>query len=153
MSFQSPIGLFVLSISNPLVLKIRKIMRPVGKFDTASLIAVWIVTLLQGVILDLLNLRSMENAYVSELLISSICKIALLLTDIYMFSTIAYAVLSWISPRNQTMPFFMAIVKIPIVTIRRIVKPIAQVDMSPFVFLLTLSIIRVPLKMLVPLWW
>ncbi|WP_420885860.1 YggT family protein [Candidatus Ichthyocystis hellenicum] len=153
MSFQSPIGLFVLSVSNPLVLRIRKIVRPIGKLDTASLIAVWLVTMTQGVVLDLLNLRSMGNSYITELLVSSACKISLLLTDIYLFSTITYAVLSWISPRNQTLPFFMAIVKTPIMTIRRVVKPIAQVDMSPFVLLLILNIIRIPLKMLVPLWW
>ncbi|WP_092402298.1 MULTISPECIES: YggT family protein [Candidatus Ichthyocystis] len=152
MSFHSPIGLFILSVSNPLVTKIRRVIPPLGKMG-AGIAAVFIVTIAQGTILALINMGNIAEISIAQLMLASVCKIAFLLTEIYIFSTIAYSILSWISPRNQTLPFFMTIVRPAILTIRKFVNPIANIDISPLLLLLVLNIILVPLRLYIPSWW
>jgi YggT family protein len=64
---------------------------------------------------------------------------------ILLFVVILQAALSWINPGNPMQYVLDAITRPMLRPIRRFVPPIANVDMSPFVLILVLLVLLVPL--------
>lgn len=151
--FNSPIGLFVLSITNPLVLRIRRFVRPFKKLDMASALALWGVVLSQGVLLDILHITDWQATYFLLLIPLSFCKVGLLITELYTIITILHALLSWLLPATLIQPVFCSLTDPFLNPLRKMIRPIKGIDISPLIFLLILQVIRIPLQTCIPLWW
>lgn len=144
--FRNPISQFVVKVTDPLVLPIRRFVPPIGPVDTATLlIALALQALVTGI---LLNVACTTGPNPLQLVGLSVIRLARLTLNIYFFLIIAQVIISWVAA-GQYNPMFALLSQVVEPTlrpIRRLIPPIAGVDLSPLfaiiaiqVFLLLLS--------------
>jgi YggT family protein len=129
--FRNPLAQAVVKITNPLVLPLRRVLPPVGKVDTSSVVAVLIVAAAEVVIISLLS-----GIYVPDLLTwvkLVVLEIVRTVLYAYFWAILLYAVLSMIAPGGYSpMQSLLAALCEPVLRpFRRIIPPIAGLDFSP----------------------
>lgn len=130
--FRNPISQAVVRLTNPLVMPLRRILPPVGKVDTASVVSVVIVALVEVAILFALRGYPMPPAALPWLREAAI---EILRTTLwtYFYAILLYAVLSFIAQGGYS-PVQSLLVSLcePVLRpIRRLIKPIGGLDLSP----------------------
>ncbi|HLX81785.1 MAG TPA: YggT family protein [Burkholderiales bacterium] len=146
--FRNQVGEFVIATSNWMVKPMRRAIPSLLGLDMASLFCAWI---LQAAVLALLlavngsDLTSAPGAAAGMLFALALVDLLQLSVRILLFVVILQAALSWINPHNPMQYVLDAITRPMLRPIRRFVPPIANVDMSPFVMILVLLVLLVPL--------
>ena len=134
-SFLNPLGPFVLQATNWAVLPLRKVLPAVGGLDMASLVPAWLMQVL--VKLVLLSLKGGAALGVGALLPVALVMGFFELLHMAVMAVIALllaqAVLSWVNPHAPMAGPIRALVEPLLRPLRRIVPPIAHVDLSPLV--------------------
>jgi YggT family protein len=128
--FRNPLAQAVVKITNPLVMPLRRVLPPIGKIDTSSIVAVLIVAAVGELILSLFT------GYVPNPLLWTklvVLKIVWTTLNAYFWAIVIYAVLSMIAPGGYSpMQSLLAALCEPVLRpFRRIVPPIAGLDFSP----------------------
>lgn len=136
--FGNPIGRFIFALTDWLVLPLRKVLPSVRRWDTASLVAAYLVELAQFALLwALIGARAgFEGVFVLALL--GLLRLAI---STAIAVVIVYAVLSWVqsdSPLGDVMDRLCAPLLRPI---RRVVPLVGGIDLSPLVLLVILQIL------------
>jgi YggT family protein len=129
--FRNPIAQAVVRLTNPLILPLRRILPPVGKVDTASVVAVVLVATIKIAILAPLTIYGSLGPEQWLRYIALELIIALLST--YLYAIILYALLSLIAPGGYSpLQSVLASVCEPVLRpFRRVIPPIAGIDFSP----------------------
>jgi YggT family protein len=129
--FRNPISQAVVRLTNPLVMPLRRILPPMGKVDTATVISVLIVAFVDVAILFALRGYELPPAlvWVRE------AAIEIIRTTLwtYFYAIFLYALLSLIAPGGYS-PVQSLLVSLcePVLRpIRRLIKPIGGLDLSP----------------------
>ncbi len=136
--FGNPLGRFVFALTDWIVLPLRRIIPPAGRWDIASLVAAWLIIMLKYLLLMLLagGVRPVALPLLSlfglmQLAVSGLT--ALL---------IVYAVLSWVPGASPVLHDLVQRLAEPLVRpIRRVVPLIGGVDLSPLVAIVLLQIV------------
>jgi len=130
--FRNPVSQAIVRLTNPLVMPLRRILPPVGKIDTASVLAVLIVAFVgTGIMLALQFLDVPPVLFWLRLTLLGIVR-SILWT--YFYAILLYALLSLIAPGGGYSPVQSVLVSLcePILRpIRRLIPPIAGLDLSP----------------------
>jgi YggT family protein len=129
--FRNPIGRGIVQLTDPLILPLRRILPPLGKVDSASVLAIIIVSALKAWLLRLLmgfglpGPMVMLNAVAIDLL--------RLVLRTYLISIILNAILSFVAPGNYSpAQSILASICNPVLNpIRRVIPAIAGLDLSP----------------------
>jgi YggT family protein len=139
--FYNPVSQFLVRITNPLLLPMRKVIPSLGKYDTS---AVLLMLLLQLVSLSLIVMLRGISVPVVTLLIAAIGELLMLAINVFMFSIIIQVILSWISPGtyNPVTAMLYSITSPLMRPIQRIVPPISGIDLSPLVAIIGLQVLR-----------
>ena len=120
----------VIRITNPLVLPLRRIIPPLGRIDSASLIALLVVQLAATATLLLLRGYTLT----SPLLILRIALVDLVVTVIqfYFFAMLIYALLSWVAPGaySPAASVLTSLCEPLLKPVRRVVPQIGGLDLS-----------------------
>ena len=129
--FRNPICQAVVRVTNPLILPLRRILPPVGKVDTASVVAVILVAIIKRGILFALTGYGTPGLEVWLQAIAVELVQALLRT--YFYAILLYALLSLIAPGGYSpLQSVLASICEPILRpFRRLIPPIAGIDLSP----------------------
>jgi len=121
----------VIRMTNPLVLPLRRIIPPIGKVDTASIVALLLVQLAATAALWVLR------AYPSGLGAAFFLQIALLslIGTILLFYTYAlflFILLSWVAPGTYSpaASLLQSVCEPLLRPVRRLIPPIAGIDFS-----------------------
>jgi len=147
--YRNPIVQFVLTVTNPVVLPLRKFIPPAGKLDTATAIAYFLLLFLFSLILLNLICQTAPDL-VSMLAIATLRGIRLLLS-VYLFLIFGYVILSWISMGGQggSNPTLAAISNLlgqlvhPVLApFRKFIPLIGGLDLSPIALLLVIGALR-----------
>ncbi len=129
--FRNPIAQAVVRLTNPLILPLRRLLPPIGKVDTASVVAVVLVaTLKVAIIFALTGFGSLGL----ELWLRTVAvELAQALLRTYFYAILLYALLSLIAPGGYSpLQSVLASVCEPVLRpFRRIIPPIAGIDLSP----------------------
>jgi YggT family protein len=129
--FRNPLCQAVVRLTNPLILPLRRILPPIGKVDTASVIAVIIVaTIKLGILTWVSGPILTDPLWWIRLVAIDIVSTALW---IYFWAIFLYALLSMIAPGGYSpMQAVLASVCEPILRpFRRIIPAVAGLDLSP----------------------
>jgi YggT family protein len=141
--FRNPIAQAVVKVTNPLVLPLRRVLPPIGRVDTASivalcvveLVAAWIVLWMSGIVLSTPNLL----LYAARDLVHNVL-------TFYLVALFIYVILSWVAPGTYS-PASALLSRIcePLLEpFRRVIPPIAGLDLSVvFVMILIGALLRV----------
>ena len=129
--FRNPLCQFIVRITNPLILPLRRILPPIGKVDTASVVAVLLVAIADVAIMRAILGAGFPPAYYWIELVA--IEIARTLLQMYFYAIVLYALLSLIAPGGYSpMQSVLATLCEPVLRpFRRIIPPIGGIDLSP----------------------
>jgi YggT family protein len=129
--FRNPLAQAVVKITNPLVMPLRRVLPPIGKVDTASIVAVVIIATLEVVIVNTLAAYFVPDLFTwVRLIVMEIITTAL---EAYFWSILIYALLSMVAPGGYSpVQALLGALCEPILRpFRKIIPPIAGIDFSP----------------------
>jgi YggT family protein len=144
--FRNPLAQAVVKITNPLVLPLRRILPPVGKVDTASVVAVVLVATIEVIIVTSMSRLFVPDLFSwARLIVMEIIRTAL---SAYFYAILIYAVLSMIAPGGYSpVQSLLASLCEPILRpFRRIIPPIAGLDFSPLWALIAIQALLILLR-------
>jgi len=144
--FRNPLAQAVVKITNPLVMPFRKVFPPIGKADTASLVAVLLVATIEVLILAALTsdyeptMLHWAGRVVQEVIRTTL--------RLYMIAIFVYALLSMIAPGGYSpMQALLGALCEPVLRpFRRIIPPIANIDFSPLWALIAIQALLILLR-------
>lgn len=128
--FRDPMADAIVRVTNWLILPLRKVLPPIGKIDTATVVAVVAVASVRT-FLDL-SLTGVSPADWVLFLRVTIVDLADLVLHIYLFAMLLYWLTSLLSPSGYA-PGVRLLAQLcePILKqVRRIIPPIGQIDFS-----------------------
>ena len=136
--FNNPVGQLVFALSDWLVMPLRKVIKPAGKYDISSLVGAVLVQLVHYLLLWLLLGAVGNVAMVPVLAIFGLLR--MVLTGLIGL-LIVYAVLSWVA---QQSPLYGVIARLcqPVLRpLQRVIPLIGGVDLSPLAALIVLQVL------------
>jgi len=137
------IGTYLLPLSNWIVLPLRKIVPSLGRLDTASLTAAYLLIFLKAVTLTLFIDTPIA---VTPLLVYAALDLAQLALSGLIGIVFASVLLSWVGPGSQ-MQFLLALLVGPLLApIRKILPSTGPLDFSPLVLLVGLQVLQIILN-------
>ena len=136
--FRNQVGEFVLATTNWIARPARRVIPGLAGLDLATLLAAW---LLQG--LGMWLHTTLVAASPGLLALVAVSAIELVRYSIYIliFSVVVMAILSWVNPDAPVRPVFEAVTRPFLRPLRRLLPPVAHVDLSPLVLLLVLWVV------------
>ncbi len=129
--FRNPVCQAVVRLTNPLILPLRRVLPPIGKVDTASVVAVILVAIVEvAIIFAIRGITFVSPIYWLQ---SAALEIAHTLLWTYFYAIILYALLSMVAPGGYSpLQSVLATVCEPVLRpFRRVIPPIAGIDLSP----------------------
>ena len=143
--FGNPVGRFVFALSDWLILPMRKVLPAIGKIDTASLVAVYLVELAQFALLWLFSGRGSGLEMLPLLAVFGVARLVISgLTGL----VIVYAILSWVQADSPIAAVIDRLCAPLLRPWRKLVPLVGGLDLSPLVFLLVLQVIAIVLAYL-----
>lgn len=133
----NPLGRFIFALTDWLVLPLRRVVPPAGRWDLASLVGAMVLQLLQFGALWLMLGGGVSLVSVPVLAVFGLLRMVISgLTAL----VIVYAVLSWVQTQSYLSDLLERLVTPVLVPIRRVVPLVGGIDLSPLVLLLLLQI-------------
>ena len=129
--FRNPIAQAVVKITNPLIMPLRRVLPPINKIDTASVVTVLIVTLADVVLMSMV--RGFGVPPPALLLRGAALLLATSVLWLYFYAIFLYALMSLIAQGSYSpmQPLLSSLCEPILQPIRRIIPPIAGLDLSP----------------------
>lgn len=149
--FYNPLVQFLVRITNPPLLPLRRIVPGYRGLDLAAVVLAF---LLQFIEVVLLNALSIQSAGIGGLLLVTVLELVKLLINIYLWGVIIQAVLSWFNP-DPYHPAARVLTQLTAPLLRpaqRLLPPISGVDLSPMLVVITLIFISLLLQDFLGLW-
>jgi YggT family protein len=136
--FGNPIGRFVFAVTDWIVLPLRRVLPPVRKVDTASLVAAYLIELLQFTLLWLLSGRGAAGSGVLPLI--ALFALLRLVISAVMGLVLVYAILSWVRADSPMVDVIDRLCAPLLRPFRRIIPLVGGIDLSPLALLVLLQI-------------
>ncbi|HTC53482.1 MAG TPA: YggT family protein [Steroidobacteraceae bacterium] len=129
--FRNPIAQAVVKITNPLIMPLRRVLPPINKIDTASVVTVLIVTLADVVLMSMVRGFGVPPPVL--LLRAAALLLATSVLWLYFYAIFLYALMSLIAQGSYSpmQPLLTSLCEPILQPIRRIIPPIAGLDLSP----------------------
>lgn len=145
--FYNPLSQFLVKATNPVLVPLRRIIPSIGSIDTASLILILGIKLLELMLLAMITGKAFAF---SALLILALLQIVELVIWIFIFAIIIQVIMSWVSPgvqyyHNPAASLLHSLTEPLLRPVRRVLPPMGMVDLSPLVVTLCLYIILIVL--------
>lgn len=149
--FYNPLVQFLVRITNPPLLPLRRIIPGYRGLDLAALV---LVLILQAVEMLLITLLLNQPVGVGGLLLLTVLELLKLLINIYLWGVIIQAVMSWFNPDPyHPAARVLAQLTAPVLRpARRLLPPISGVDLSPMLVVVALIFISLLLQDFLGLW-
>jgi len=149
--FYNPLVQFLVRITNPPLLPLRRIVPGYRGLDLAAVV---LALVLQFIEVTLLNTLSIQPVGVGGLLMLTALELLKLLINIYLWSVIIQAVMSWFNPDPyHPAARVLAQLTAPVLRpARRIVPPISGVDLSPMLVVVALIFVSLLLQDFLGVW-
>lgn len=129
--FRNPICQAIVRLTNPLILPLRRVLPPVGKIDTASVVAVILVAVLAELIVTSLAGDRLPDALL--VLRYALLDIARTTLHIYFYAIFLYALLSIVTPGSYSpVQGLLTTLCEPVLRpFRRYIPAVGGIDLSP----------------------
>ena len=141
--FSNPVGGLVFALTDWLVVPLRRVVAPAGRWELASLVAAVLLQLVQYLLLALLLGLGAAWAWVPGLAFFGLLRVAV---SGLMGLLIVYAVLSWVQQGRTALADVMARLCEPLLRpLRRIIPLVGGMDLSPLAALVFLQVVMIVL--------
>jgi|TARA_B110000014_G_scaffold131529_1_gene90708 YggT family protein len=147
--FYNPLSQFVVKLTNPLVVPLRKIIPGLGGLDIATLVLAYIVATLKFVVLAALSGESLGALafYIGLLVLIKQAGVMLF------FIMIIVAIMSWVvQGYNPTMMVLQQLIDPLLRPIRAIIPNLGGLDISMIIAFLLMNVLNIVLSNSIPYW-
>ena len=150
--FYNPLSQFLVSATNPILIPLRRAIPSIGPIDTASIVLMLGVKLLE---IGLLATLSGVTLNLPIMIVVAMVQIIELVIYIFIFSLIIQAVMSWVSPGmnyygNPVASILHSLNEPLLRPVRGIMPRTGMIDLSPLVVIIGLNVLLIVLKSLYP---
>lgn len=144
--FYNPISQFVFKATQPLVGPLQTILKPIGRFDPASLTLAIALQIAGIVVLLMLNNVTTPNPV--TLFLWGFVGALGLLVKIYFYALLATIILSWISPGGSNPAAYLLhqMTEPVMAPVRSLLPPMGGLDFSPIVVFILINIVEITLR-------
>jgi YggT family protein len=144
--FYNPICQFLVKVTNPLVIPLRRVLPGFGGLDMASLVLALLLQLAGIVALLLINGLGLPNILL--LLLWSVIGLLGLLVNIYFFALLAMIILSWVAPgSNHPAIYLLHQITEPVMApFRKALPAMGGMDFSPILVFILINVIQIALR-------
>jgi YggT family protein len=135
--FYNPLSQFLIKVTNPVLVPTRRMIPSIGKLDTASVVVMLLLELLQLVIINLLGKTEYGFQF---LFLFAIQKLVITVLLTYFVLLIARVIISWIAnqSRHPLIPLIHQLTEPVLRPISRLLPPMGGVDLSPLFALIAI---------------
>ncbi|HFE31848.1 MAG TPA: YggT family protein [Gammaproteobacteria bacterium] len=139
--FYNPVSQFLVKVTNPPLLPLRRIIPGVMGVDMASVV---LLIVLEATKLLLIAAVQGFGIHPLGLLVLSLAELLSLLINIYFFTILIQVILSWVSPGNYNpaVALLYSLNEPLLGRARRILPPISGFDLSPILVLVGLQLLE-----------
>ena len=138
LSPRNPVSSFVFTITNRIVLPLRRVVPAMGGIDWASVVGALLVAIVVHLLLTLPFYGSVDPL---GLLIASIFACIKWAAYLVFLLVIVSVILSWVNPHAPMAPAIEMLVAPMLAPIRRVLPAFGGIDFSPLVLLLVIQIV------------
>lgn len=148
--FRNPIAQAILKLTSPLVIPLRRIIPPIGRIDTATIVVAFAI---QYVTIFVILLIYGTSASIAMIAITSAVNLVLLTVRLFVFAIFIRVILSWISPQgyNPALAIIYALTDRVLRPFQRIIPPMGGLDLSPLFAIIVLMALTILIAGLKPL--
>jgi YggT family protein len=142
--FYNPLAKAMMKLTDPLLLPLRRVIRPWNRIDLASLVLVLVLQFGNVLLVTwLANRVGYSLAYGPGFLLMWIAiKLVYILVNLYFFTILVEVLMSWFNQGRSPMDSMIRPVNAPLLRpVRRVLPPFSGLDFSPLVVLLILQVI------------
>jgi len=141
--FRNPLAQAILRLTSPLVVPVRRIIPPVGRLDTATVLIAYVVQFLTIVVVVLINGGTPR---VAPIAIAAVVDLVILTVNLFAFAVLIRVILSWVAPGtyNPATAIITTLTEPVLRPIRRVIPSLGGLDLSPLfamIFLVALTIL------------
>lgn len=136
----NPIGKFVLTATNWIVLPLRKVIPIMGKFDLPSVLAAYLLCLIELILFSLLIRFSVPSPL---LIINAVWTLFNIVLSLLTVLLIVHAVSSWVQANSPQAQFLNRLLNPLLRPFQKIIPLMGGVDFSPLLLLLFLQILKI----------
>lgn len=133
--FRNPIARAIVQVTNPVIMPLRRLLPPIGRVDTASVVAVIVVASAKLIAVQLLATQLLPGVGLPPLLMllrALLVAVTRLLLQTYFYAILLYAVLSFLAPGTQSpaQSLLYSLCEPVLRPVRRNIPAIAGIDLS-----------------------
>lgn len=139
--WRHPIVTFIAKVTNPLCAPINKVLPLKGRWDWS---AIGTAVIIQALFVLLVGFLTQKEFGAVFILLASLTEIMNQLLDMLFWLIIIQVVLSWVAPgHNPNTAIFDQLTNPILEPFKRIIPPIAGMDLSPLAAILTIKLIQI----------
>ena len=145
--FHNPLSQFIVRITNPLVLPMRRLVPGFKGLDIATLVVLVILQMI--VTAGLLWVYTGGQPGPVQLLYLVVLRTIAMTIRLYIFALLIYVLMSWINPTHYSpvTSVLGSLCEPGLKPVRRIIPPIGGLDLSPLFVLIGLNALLIPLNL------
>lgn len=144
--FYNPISQFLVKVTNPLLIPLRRIIPGVAGLDLAAVVLALIVQLIA--IVAVIALLGGAMPPLPTMIIWAAISLVGVVVNIYFFALLAMIILSWVAPGGHNPALFLLhqITEPVMAPFRKIIPPMGGLDFSPIIVFIVINIIQIVLR-------
>jgi YggT family protein len=144
--FRNPLVQAIVRVTNPLVMPLRRVLPPLGRVDTASVVALLLAQTLRTALGLLLGGAGVPGAL--RLLLLAVATLLDTTLIVFLIAVFAYVVLSWVAPDGYSPAgrVLSDLVEPLLRPFRRALPAFGGLDLSPLILILLLFVLQMVLR-------
>src|SRR5690554_3783162 len=148
--YYNPLAQFIVRITNPLVVPARRVLPAIGGIDAPTLV---VLLLLEGVVTWVLIKLVGVSVPPGQFLYWVLLRLIMLTLWFYSIAILVYVILSWVGQSHGSPVAHLLgdVVEPALRPVRRLLPPIAGLDLSPLLVLILLQALIIALPLPFPL--
>ena len=139
--FYNPLSQFVVKLSSPVLIPMRRIIPGIGGMDVAALVMAWALKTLELLLVMLISGKGMLLLWAILAAIPALLELSL---NLFMYALIIQAVLSWLNPGtyNPAAALLNTLTNPILRPVQQLIPPISGIDLSPMVAILGIMVLK-----------
>ncbi len=144
--FYNPICQFLVKITNPLVIPLRRIVPSLAGLDLASLLLAILLQMASITALIFINYQALPT--LGMLLLGGVLGVVALVVNIYFFALLAMIILSWVAAgsRHPAIYLLYQITEPVMAPFRKMLPAMGGMDFSPILVFILINVIQIALR-------
>ncbi|MCS6944517.1 MAG: YggT family protein [Sutterellaceae bacterium] len=148
MPSRNPLAQFAIALTDWAVRPLRRLLPAVGRWDSASLLAAYLVAVVMLILTFMLIGAGPSSWPWPTLLFAALVQVLRWALYMVFFLTLVHVVLSWVNPYAPVAPAIAMLVRPFLAPLQRIVPPIGGVDLSPLLLIVLVNVLLLILSRL-----